>query len=152
MNNSIYRNAWAAYIGLQELTQQESYAMNDAEQLHAALDEWNAALDGGDIDRLVATADPNIIICNERTPTSVGLTALRNKYAPRIEAFHFKSTVDVHETQIFGDFGVMVLTFKVKTTHKESGEEGYGSGRLILGYRRDAQGNWKIALDVDNNA
>lgn len=126
--------------------------MNDIDQLHAALDEWNAALDGGDIDRLVATADTNMIICNERSPTTVGSNALRDKYAPLIDAFHFKSTVDVHETQIFGDFGVMVLTFNVKTTHKESGEKGGGSGRLILGYRRDAQGDWKIALDVDNNA
>lgn len=126
--------------------------MNDIEQLHAALDEWNAALDTGDIERLVATADPDIIICNERTPTTVGQKALRDKYAPRIDMFHFKSTVEIHETKVFGDFAIMVLTFDVKTTHKKSGEKGSGSGRLVLGYRRDADGNWKVALDVDNNA
>lgn len=126
--------------------------MNDEQKLRAALDEWNDALDSGDIDRLVATADPDIIICNERTPTTTGLLALREKYAPRIAAFHFKSTVDVHETKIFGDFAVMVLTFHVKTRHKVSGEQGGGSGRLVLGYRRGADGDWKIVLDVDNNA
>lgn len=85
-------------------------------------------------------------------PHRLGLPRCATSTRLALRRFNFKSAVDVHETQIFGDFGVMVLTFKVKTTHRESGEEGYGSGRLILGYRRDAQGNWKIALDVDNNA
>ncbi len=119
---------------------------------HHSLDEWNAALDAGDIERLVATADPDIIICNERTPTTTGLKALRDKYVPRIEAFHFESTVEVHETKLFGDFAVMVLTFNVKTIEKTSGTVGGGTGRLVLGYRRDQSGDWKIALDVDNNA
>lgn len=125
--------------------------MSDIQKLNEALDEWNAALDGGDIDRLVATADPKIIICNERQPTTIGLQALRDKYAPRIAAFNFKSSVEVHETEFFGNFAIMVVTFDVHTTHKESGEQGGGSGRLILGYRKDENGNWKVALDADNN-
>jgi ketosteroid isomerase-like protein len=76
---------------------------------------------------------------------------LRDKYGPRIEAFHFESSVDVHEIKIFGDFAVMVASFDVTTSHKVSGEIGGGSGRLILGFRRDSKGDWKIALDVDNN-
>lgn len=125
--------------------------MNDIEKLHEVLNEWNSALDGGDIERLVATADTEIIICNEKTPTTVGVNALREKYAPRIEAFNFNSALDVHEVKIFGEFAIMVLTFYVKTTNKESGKQGGGSGRLILGFSKDEDGDWKIALDVDNN-
>lgn len=125
--------------------------MSDIEKLNAALNEWNAALDRGDIERLVATAHPDIIICNERQPTTVGLQGLREKYAPRIEAFDFVSSVEVHEIKLFGDFAVMVVTFDVKTTHKQTGEKGGGSGRLILGYHRNQNGEWKVALDVDNN-
>lgn len=125
--------------------------MNDLEQLHAAVDEWNAALDCGDIDRLVATTDPDIMICNEYQPTIIGSQGLRDKYAPRLEAFHFKSTVDIHETKVFGDFAIMILTFYVKTTDKVTGKQGGGTGRLVLGYRRDPQGAWKMVLDVDNN-
>ena len=60
--------------------------------------------------------------------------------------------MEVHETKLFGDFAVMVLTFNVKTIEKTSGTVGGGTGRLVLGYRRDQNGDWKIALDVDNNA
>jgi ketosteroid isomerase-like protein len=97
-------------------------------------------LDGGDIDRLVGTADPEIIICNENQPTTVGVKWLRDKYSPRVKAFNFESNVYVKEIKIFGDFAVMVINFDVKTTHKKSGEKGGGSDRLILGYRRDEHG------------
>ncbi|MGR3274072.1 YybH family protein [Acaryochloris marina NIES-2412] len=125
--------------------------MNDIEKLKATLDEWNAALDSGDIERLAATCDPDLIICNEHSPTSIGLQALRDKYAPRLEALTFKSDVEINEIKIFGDFAIMVTHFDVKTTHKETGEQGGGAGRLVIGYRRDDNGDWKMALDVDNN-
>ena len=125
--------------------------MSDIEKLKAALDEWNAALDQGDIERLVATCDSDVIICNEHQPTTIGLEALRNKYESRIESYQFQSKTEIHEIKIFGDFAILVTSFDVMTTHKITGEKGGGSGRLVLGYRRDLNGEWKVALDVDNN-
>ena len=125
--------------------------MSDIEKLKAALDEWNAALDNGDIERLVATCDPEVIICNEHQPTTVGVQALHDKYAPRMEAATFKSDVEINDIKIFGDFAVMITHYDVKTTNKETAEQGGGKGRLVIGYRRDANGDWKMALDVDNN-
>ncbi len=125
--------------------------MNDIEQLKAAFDEWNAALDSGDLERLVATCDPEVIVCNENRPTLIGTQAFRDKYAPRIEAFTFKSDGEINEIKLFGDFAVMVTHFDVKMTNKETGEQRGGGGRLVIGYRRNENGDWKMALDVDNN-
>jgi len=125
--------------------------MNDTEKLKATLDEWNAALDAGDIERLTATCDPDVIICNEHQPTTVGVQALRDKYTPRIAALRFKSEVNIKQIKIFGDFAVIIANFDVKTTNKATGEQAGGKGRLVIGYRRDTNGDWKMALDVDNN-
>lgn len=125
--------------------------MSDIKDLHAAVDEWNAALASGDIERLAATCDPDVIICNENQPTTVGIQALRDKYGPRMEAATFESLVDVLDVKIFGDFAVLITNFNVKVTDKASGQQGGGSGRLVIGYRRDESGAWKMALDVDNN-
>ena len=125
--------------------------MNDIDKLKAALDEWNAALDSGDIDRLVATCDPDVIVCNENTPTTVGVSFIRDKYASRMKQFDFESKVDIKEIQLFGDFAVLVTHFDVKAVHKETKEVGGGKGRLVIGYRKDQHGEWKMALDVDNN-
>lgn len=126
--------------------------MSDTEnQLRAVLDEWNAALDAGDIDRLVATADPDVVICNEKTQHSVGADALRAKYAPRMELMSFQSKSDILDIKVFGDFAVMVLTFDVEMTNKQTGDKRNGKGRLVLGYKRNEKGEWKLVLDVDNN-
>lgn len=125
--------------------------MSDIEKLNRALEEWNAALEHGDIERLLATADENVIICNENQPTMIGMQALRDKYGPRIEAFRFESIVDIQEIRLFGDFAVMVTRFDVKTINKQTSEVSGGSGRLVLGYCRDKTGGWKLALDADNN-
>lgn len=125
--------------------------MSDIDKLKAALDEWNMALDSGDIDRLVATCDPDVIVCNENTPTTFGAQSIHDKYAPRLQMFNFNSQVDIKDIKIFGDFAVLVTHFNVKTTHKETGELGGGQGRLIIGYKKDQQGDWKMILDVDNN-
>jgi ketosteroid isomerase-like protein len=125
--------------------------MNDVDKLIGALNEWNAALDAGDINRLVATCDPEVIVCNENTPTTVGAQAIHDKYAPRMAMFEFKSEVDIKEIKVFGDFAVLVTHFNVKLTKKSTGEVSGGSGRLVIGYRKDQNGEWKMALDVDNN-
>ncbi|MAI61064.1 MAG: hypothetical protein CBB87_01080 [Micavibrio sp. TMED27] len=125
--------------------------MSTLEKLHATVNEWNDSLDAGDIERLVATCDPNVITCNEKQPMSVGIQAIRDKYEPRIAAAHFKSTVEIEDTQIFGDFAVMVTHFNVEMTDKKTGDKRNGKGRLVLGYRLDENGEWKMALDVDNN-
>lgn len=125
--------------------------MSDIEEIHAAVEQFNAALDSGSIEALAATGHADVIICNEHQPTTVGVQALIDKYAPRMEAFSFKSWSEITEIKFFGDFAVVVANFNVQSTNKETGEAGGGKGRVVLGYIRDENGDWKMALDVDNN-
>ncbi|ASJ71229.1 YybH family protein [Granulosicoccus antarcticus] len=125
--------------------------MSDIEALKSALAAWIDALDGGDIDRLVATCDPGVIVCNENQPTSIGVELLREKYASRMDSFAFKSAVEIEEIRLFGDFAIMITHFDVQMTNKDTGQLGGGRGRLIIGYRKNEHGEWKMALDVDNN-
>lgn len=125
--------------------------MSDIQKLKVAFEKFSSALDAGDIDALAATCDPDVIICNEHQPTTLGVQALRDKYGPRMQAFTFKSTNEITEIKIFGDFAVIVANFDVQMTNKVTDEKGGGKGRVVIGYRRDENGDWKMALDVDNN-
>lgn len=125
--------------------------MSTIEKLKATVDEWILGLDSGDLERMVATCDPEVITCNEKQPTTIGSQAVLDKYGPRIEAATFKSSLDIQEIKIFGDFAIIVGHFDVEMTDKASGQKGGGEGRLVLGYRLDQNGDWKMALDVDNN-
>lgn len=119
--------------------------------IKASLDQWLAGLDGGDLEKMVAVCDPEIVVCNQGQPTGIGLQAIREKYGPRIEAAMFKSGFDLQHINVLGDFALVVGRFTVEVRPKGTDAVSHGEGRLVLNYRRYTDGRWKVLLDVDNN-
>ncbi|TQV73256.1 YybH family protein [Denitrobaculum tricleocarpae] len=126
--------------------------MNDKDAINAALNQWLTSLDSGNLQGMLDTCDPEVVVANENTPTTIGLDAIRDKYAPRIAALRFKSGFETEHLAVYGDFAVLIGHFEAQTTNKKTGEIGGGSGRLGLIYRRHPDGSWKMLLDMDNNA
>lgn len=125
--------------------------MTDRDAVRAALNEWTEGLDSGDLERMVRTCDPEVVICNERQPTTVGIDTVRQKYGPRLEAGSFESGFDIERFEVHGDLALMVGYFRVTYTERATGKQSGGEGRLVLVYRRHADGAWKLLLDIDNN-
>jgi len=124
--------------------------MSEINDINAAMDNWKNGLDSGDIERMIATCDPNAITVNNRQPTTVGSQAIRDKYVPRIEAADIVSGFDTEQLEVFGDVAVVVGRFYGTMTNKTTGEVMKPEGRLTLVYRRTDDG-WKMILDMDNN-
>lgn len=135
-------------MNLKENTMSEQ----DKNDVQAVVDKWLTSLDAGNLQGMLDTCDPDCITANEKTPTTVGIDYIRDKYAPRIAAADFKSSFSTEHMAIYGDFAVVVGHFTVEMTFKEDGKKGGGSGRLLLGYRRHDDGTWKMVFDMDNNA
>ncbi len=125
--------------------------MSDVDEIKVLLDEWLNGLDSGDLERMVATCDPDVTICNEYQPTTIGIQAVRDKYAPRIAESTFKSGFEIEHLNVYDKFAVLIGRFSVVATHKLSGNKGGGQGRLALVYRKHDDGSWKMLLDIDNN-
>ncbi len=126
--------------------------MSDIEDLKKVVDEWNHGLDDGDIERMIATCDPEVVICNNGKPTKVGTQAIRDKYNPLIAAYHIKSGWEYEHIQLYGDMAIISGFFTGEMTEKSTGEVRGGQGRLVIVYRRIEDGSWKMCLDMDNNA
>lgn len=116
-----------------------------------ALEQWIKALDSGDLEALVACCDPEIIIANEKQPTKSGLQAIRDKFGPRMEQFSMESTIDVDRLSVHNDITIVVSQWTVKGTNKQSGQRRESGGRLLLNYRRNPNGEWKVLADIDND-
>ncbi|MEM9494617.1 MAG: DUF4440 domain-containing protein [Pseudomonadota bacterium] len=125
--------------------------MSDEQAIKNALDQWLTGLDSGDLETMIETCDPHAVVCNQNQPTTVGLQPIRDKYGPRIDRASFKSGFELQHIQIFGDIALLAGRFSVQATDKASGQTSSGAGRLVLGYRRNPDGAWKMVLDVDNN-
>ena len=120
-------------------------------EIEQALEQWMMSLDRGDVEGLVTCCDPEIIIANERQPTKFGLQAIRDKYEPRLEKFSTKSTIEIEKLLFHNDIAIVITQWTVKSTDKQSGQTNESGGRLLLNYRRNQHGEWKILVDMDNN-
>ena len=125
--------------------------MTVRDEIQAAINEWNNGLDSGDIERMVASCHPDVMTINERQPVTVGTQAIRDKYNPRIAAAEITSGYDIEDLQFFGDVAIVSGRFYGTMKMRETGETRSPEGRLVLVYRRDASGAWKLILDIDNN-
>ncbi|WP_299590521.1 DUF4440 domain-containing protein [uncultured Tateyamaria sp.] len=125
--------------------------MTEREEIEAAINEWNSGLDGGDIERMVASCHPDVMTVNERQPVTVGTQAIRDKYNPRIAAAEITSGYDIEDLQFYGATAIVSGRFYGTMKMRDTGEVKKPEGRLVLGYKRDAAGAWKMFLDMDNN-
>ena len=125
--------------------------MTEREEIEAAINEWNSGLDGGDIERMVASCHPDVMTVNERQPVTVGTQAIRDKYNPRIAAAEITSGYDIEDLQFYGDTAIVSGRFYGTMKMRDTGEVRKPEGRLVLGYKRDESGAWKMFLDLDNN-
>jgi len=125
--------------------------MTERKEIEAIINAWNGGLDDGDIEAMVSTCHANVITVNERQPVTVGTQAIRDKYIPRIEAAEITSGFDIEELQFFGDTAVVAGRFYGTMKMRETGDVRKPEGRLVLVYKRDESGAWRMILDMDNN-
>ncbi|WP_299402689.1 DUF4440 domain-containing protein [uncultured Roseobacter sp.] len=125
--------------------------MTEREEIEAIINQWNGGLDGGDIERMVNTCHPDVMTVNERQPVTVGTQAIRDKYNPRIAAAEITSGYDIEDLQFYGDTAVVCGRFYGTMKMRDTGDVRSPEGRLVLVYKRDETGAWKMILDMDNN-
>lgn len=125
--------------------------MTEHEEIKAVINTWNGGLDNGDIEQMVSTCHLDAVTVNEGQPVTVGTQAIRDKYNPRIEAAEITSGYDIENLQFFGDVAVVSGRFYSTMKMRDTGDVRHPEGRLVLVYKRDEAGAWKMILDMDNN-
>ncbi|WP_262694445.1 YybH family protein [Kordiimonas aquimaris] len=125
--------------------------MSVRKEIEAVINVWNSGLDNGDIEAMVSTCHENTMTVNEKQPVTVGTQAIRDKYIPRIEAADITSGFDIEVMQDFGDVVVVAGRFYGTMIMRDTGDVRNPEGRLVLVYKRDKSGAWKMILDMDNN-
>lgn len=125
--------------------------MTERAEIEEMITLWNGGLDGNDIEQMVSTCHRDVMTVNERQPVTVGIQAIRDKYSLRIAAAEITSGYDIEELQVFGDVAVVSGRFYGTMKMRDTGDVRSPEGRLVLVYKRDETGAWKMILDMDNN-
>ena len=117
----------------------------DPSALTARSDAWEAALNAPDLDALLDlyTADARIMPPNGELST--GREAAGAAFGSMIDA-GLSGTTNIVEAHISGDVGYIVGTYVIA-----AGDETVDKGKYTEIWKRDADGQWRIASDIWNS-
>ena len=108
-------------------------------------DTWDAALNAQDVDALVElyTTDARLMPPNDETMS--GHDAVRSMFGGMIDA-GMSGELTTVEAMVSGDIGYRVGIFEL-----QSGDDVVDTGKFMETWRRDKDGQWRIANDIWNS-
>ncbi len=122
---------------------------NLVDQVRNALDQWLQAFNNNDIEALMSLYDPEIVYANSAKPIEIGIPTVKQGF---INSFAIQPKVLFKEEQAIAVNGLGYVTgqFKVTGTHPEDGSEVGETGRVVVIFRQNESGDWKLVFDMDN--
>lgn len=106
---------------------------------------WQAALNAGDVDALVALYTDDSRLMPPDGPMSTGTEAVRAAFGGMIDA-GLGGTLTSVEARIVGDMGHNIGTYELT-----SGGEVVDTGKFVEIWTRGADSEWRIASDIWNS-
>ncbi len=120
-------------------------ATSDPAEITARSDAWEAALNAPDIDALVELYTADTRVMPPDGEMAVGREAARAAFGAMIDA-GLGGTTEIVEAKVSGDVGYIVGTYEIT-----AGSETVGTGKYTEIWRRDSDGQWRIASDIWND-
>ena len=123
----------------------------ELEKVRAELDAWLAAFNAKDVDTLITYYDPESVYANAAAPLLRGVEQIEPWFK---QAFpNIKGTLHYKEETAFLE-GTMALLSGIYYFEPPAGvtpTEGDNlTGRVLVAFRRNAAGEWKLLFDIDN--
>ncbi|WP_299434814.1 DUF4440 domain-containing protein [uncultured Aquimarina sp.] len=118
-------------------------------EVRNALDQWLKAFNDNDIEALMTVYDPEIVYANSAKPLEIGIPVVKKGF---IDGFVIKPKVFFKEEQTIAvdGLGYIAGQFKITGTNPEDDNAIEESGRVVVVFRKNASGQWKLVFDMDN--
>ena len=115
---------------------------------HAA-EQWIRLYTAGDLDGLMSLYAPDAIVALHGKPALRGIQQIRDFFAPSLGRSRVNFEIDIEEIQIHGDAAHLLSRYYLTADPLSGGETYRDAGRSLLIYKRDANNEWKLYLDID---
>ncbi|WP_299223647.1 DUF4440 domain-containing protein [uncultured Aquimarina sp.] len=122
---------------------------NIVTEVRNALDQWLKAFNNNDIEALMAVYDPEIVYANSAKPIEIGIPIVKEGFT---KSFAIKPKVFFKEEQAIAveGLGYIAGQFRIAGTSPEDSSEIGESGRVVVIFRKNNAGEWKLVFDMDN--
>ena len=113
--------------------------------------QWIEAYTAGDLDRLMSLYTEDAIVALHGRPAMRGVEQVRNFFAPGMGKSRVTFEIDIEEIQIHGDTAHLLSKYYLTSEPKSGGDTYRDAGRSLLIYKRNADNEWKLYLDIDQS-
>ena len=127
--------------------------MDDLYAINAAKTEFRECFNLGDISKLLAIADPDLVSFTDGAPSEFGesgLNVLKIRLANLFEHFTVKLVIIVVEIRLQGDIAYDYGWHNFTLTPKHDGEAKHRRDRYVDIWRKNKEGKWKLWMYIDN--
>jgi ketosteroid isomerase-like protein len=127
--------------------------MDDLFAINAAKTEFREGFNLGDVSRVLAIADPDLVSFSDGQPSEFGvsgLEALKTRLSNLFERFTAKLSVIVIEIRLQGDVAYDYGWHDLTLTPKDSDQPTHRRDRYVDIWRRNKEGDWKLWMYMDN--
>ena len=141
----------ALFIGLALLLSYPATAdeADDIAAIKQAARQWIELYTAGDLDRLMTLYAPDAIVALHGRPALRGVEQVRNFFAPGMGKSRVTFEIDIEEIQVHGDTAHLLSKYYLTAEPLEGGDIYRDAGRSLIIYKRDADNEWKLYLDID---
>ncbi len=124
-------------------------AQNETEKVKAAAEQWKAFYEAGDYEGLMTLYTDNPRVYLHGQPAIIGMQAVRDFFKPSVGKAESKFMLDYEVIEVDGNTATLVSKYWL-TVATDNPEIPYrDEGRSLLIYKKNSDGNWKIAFDID---
>src|ERR1700740_3424147 len=127
--------------------------MDDLFTINAAKTEFREGFNLGDVSRVLAIADPDLVSFSDCQPSEFGvsgLEALKTRLSNLFERFTAKLSVIVIEIRLQGEGAYDYGWHDLRLMPKDSGKPIHRRDRYVDIWRKDKEGKWKLWMYMDN--
>jgi ketosteroid isomerase-like protein len=127
--------------------------MDDLFAINTAKTEFRECFNLGDVSRVLAVADPDLVSFSDGQPSEFGgsgLEALESRLTNLFERFTAKLSVIVIEIRLQGDVAYDYGWHDLTLTPKDGSQPIHRRDRYVDIWRRNKEGKWKLWMYMDN--
>ena len=124
----------------------------DVEAIKELREEYNAAVEAGDVARVISLFADEAVLMPPNEPPATGKEATRSWYETLFEQFNVEPfTSSAEEVEVTDDWAFDRGTYSITLTPKAGGEPAEDSGKFIAIFQRQTDGSWKVARGIWNS-
>ena len=136
-------------LGLALSNQAVADQAKDIAAIEQVAQRWIDLYTAGDLDRLMTLYTDDAIVALHGRPAMRGVEQIRNFFAPGMGKSRVTFEIDIEEIQVHGDMAHLLSKYYLTAEPKSGGDVYRDAGRSLIIYKRNADNEWKLYLDID---